>query len=412
MGEWKRVRFSDLASPDRRSFSIGPFGSAITKDNYVAVGVPVVRGVNLGRGRFLDDAFVYISEQKADELRAANVTSGDLVFTHRGTIGQVSMIPRSAAFERYVLSSSQVKARLDESIACPAFYYYWFRSPEGQNSLLANASTVGVPGIASPLATIRSLDVPHPDINEQRAIAAVLGALDDKIAINERIASAALDLAVAEYEFLGSHRGWPTMLLAETARWYSGGTPRTSEPAYWDGDIPWISAKSLQSPWIDCSDRNVSRLGVQNGTRVVPENTVIFVVRGSSLDSEFRVGLTQREVAFGQDCKALRTVANVDPTVLLIALKARDADVLKLVDHAGHGAGRLSTDLISKFEVRLPSPDQLAEARGLLRPLAEAAARMKTENSALVLVRDALLPKLMSGELRVQDGEKVVEDAT
>lgn len=184
---WKFVEYQALASGEPSAFSMGPFGSKLTQRDYVTSGVPLTRGINLARGIFLDDEFVYISPEKADEVISANVRSGDLIFTHRGTIGQVSMIPRNPRFERYVVCSSQVKTRLDESTALPEFYYYWFRSPGGQQSILANTSTVGVPGISAPLSTIRQLKVPHPALSEQRAIATMLGALDDKITINERV---------------------------------------------------------------------------------------------------------------------------------------------------------------------------------------------------------------------------------
>lgn len=288
----------------------------------------------------------------------------------------------------------------------PRFVYYLLKQVDfsGYNS-----------GAAHPMLNrnyIKRMPLRVPRPREQRAISSTLGALDDKITVNERGASTALELAIAEYGRMGIEQAWPSMALGETAHWYSGGTPKTSEPAYWDGDIPWISAKSLQSPWIDRSDRNITELGARNGTRLVPNDTVIFVVRGSSLDSEFRVGLTQCEVAFGQDCKALRTIDTVDSAILLIALKANEAEVLKLVDHTGHGAGRLSTELISKFPVRLPTADQLTAAKAVLRPLAETAAKKRAEIRTLATLRDTLLPKLMSGELRVWDAEKAVEEAT
>src|SRR5262249_38698274 len=147
---------------------------------------------------------------------------------------------------------------------------------------------------------------------------------------------------------------WHSLPMGQSARWLSGGTPSTTDPSYWDGDIPWISAISLKSPWIADSDRKITQLGLEHGTRVVPRGTIIFVVRGSSLDSEFRIGLAQREVAFGQDCKALLAADGIDPVVLFLAIRSHSSEILNLVDHAGHGAGRLATDLITNVLVRLP----------------------------------------------------------
>lgn len=148
---------------------------------------------------------------------------------------------------------------------------------------------------------------------------------------------------------------WHTARLADLAQWTSGGTPRTSEPSYWDGDIPWISAASLKDFFISNSDRNVTAEGAANGTRLVPSGTTIFIVRGMSLMSEFKIGITVREVAFGQDCKALIPNQGIDPFFLAYAIKAQTPTILNLVDAAGHGTGRLQTDRIAALKIPIPT---------------------------------------------------------
>ena len=149
------------------------------------------------------------------------------------------------------------------------------------------------------------------------------------------------------------------MPLRDAGTWLSGGTPFTDEPRYWDGDIPWISAASLKDFHISRSDRCITELGARAGTRLVPPGTVLFVVRGMSLKTEFRVGITERQVAFGQDCKAILPAPGIDGKFLALAIKARSRWVLAMVDEAGHGTGRLPTDLISKLEIGVPEvPEQ------------------------------------------------------
>lgn len=258
---------------------------------------------------------------------------------------------------------------------------------------------------------IGDYEVLLPPVAEQKAIAEVLGALDDKVAVNERIAETALALAEALYIQESVHeQGWREAALADTAKWMSGGTPKTNEPSYWGGDIPWISAASLKSPWLDNSERKVTPLGAENGTRLVPAGTIVFVVRGMSLISEFRVGLTQREVAFGQDCKALVPHPGIDPVVLLLALRARTREILSLVDTAGHGTGRLGTDRIKKLRVRLPVGETGAAFTETLRSLAQRASAVQCENRTLADLRNTLLPQLVTGKIRVKDAMRVVED--
>jgi type I restriction enzyme S subunit len=134
-----------------------------------------------------------------------------------------------------------------------------------------------------------------------------------------------------------------------------GGTPRKSNPDYWGGDIPWISAKSLKNFDIIDSENRVTNEGANNGTKLVPKGTVLFVVRGMSLKSEFRVGITRSEVAFNQDLKALIAANGVHPEFLAYVLKARETEILSLVEEAGHGTGVLPTDRIQNLLVDLPS---------------------------------------------------------
>lgn len=300
--------------------------------------------------------------------------------------------------------------RPNPKVVDPRYLSYLLLGPQVQNELHSRASGSTVPHLR--VDQVRHLTVPKiPKISVQRSVAALLGALDDKIAVNERIAETAADLAEALYIRESSTQGWSGVPLSETARWLSGGTPRTSEPSYWGGDIPWISAASLKSPWIDDADRKVTPMGAANGTRLAPKNAIIFVVRGMSLTSEFRVGLTQREVAFGQDCKALIPHAGINPTTLFLAIKSMTPEILSYVDLAGHGTGRLATNRIANLSVKLPDDNAADDFAQAVVPLIERAGATKRENRTLAALRDTLLPQLVTGKLSIKDAERVVEDA-
>jgi len=156
---------------------------------------------------------------------------------------------------------------------------------------------------------------------------------------------------------------WTVIPLGECGEWYSGGTPDTGMTAYWNGDIPWISASSLHDFYIRDSERRVTQLGLENGTRLMPAQTILFVVRGMSLKTEFRVGIAQRPVAFGQDCKAIIVRAGIDPTFLAYSLRARAPEILSIADEASHGTGRLQTEALQQLEIDFPPlPEQRAIA--------------------------------------------------
>ena len=167
---------------------MGPFGSSIKVSTFVPTGVPIISGQHL-RGIRVNESsgFNFIAPEHAQRLANANVGRGDVVFTHAGNIGQVAYIPEQSQFDRYVISQRQFYMRCDRSKIIPEFVTLYFRSPEGQHQLLANASQVGVPSIAQPVSYLRTVEIPLPPLVEQRAIAHILGTLDDKIELNRRM---------------------------------------------------------------------------------------------------------------------------------------------------------------------------------------------------------------------------------
>jgi type I restriction enzyme, S subunit len=419
MSEWQFVDFQSLSHSDAGSFSIGPFGSAITTDNYVSDGVPVVRGVNLARGIFVDGEFVYITDAKADELTRSNLVAGDLVFTHRGTIGQVSMIPRKPRFRRYVLSSSQVKARLDPTRAFPEFYYYWFRSPEGRQGLLANTSVVGVPGIGQPLATIRKLAVPCPPLAVQRAIVNVLAALDDKIAVNDRITSAVLalgDTCFIEMTRTSTTRRSTLAELAAEKMIIFGDGYRTKRSEHGQPGLPILRVAEVMNGRIkpEFVDFVADSYRSAMGGKVSQAGDVILTTKGTV----GRVAaITAKDPAFvysPQLCY-FRVLANPPLSSSYIYFWLRSSDFWQQAETRKSQtdmADYLSLTDIRKLTIPMSAPGPSQQSSPTLSGLLAQISACHEENKALVELRDALLPMLMSGQIRVRDAEKVVEDVT
>ena len=168
---------------------------------------------------------------------------GDVI-GRKGTLGKTFYMP-----EDYWPHDTTLWVK-DFKGSHPRFIYYFF----------VNLDVMGLDvGSANPTLNrnhVHPLPVRWPeDYDEQVRIADLLGAFDDKIAVNELVAVTSLELALSRYKgAVGQGRYNRIVSMAESARWYSGGTPNTSESAYWGGDIPWISALSLKSPWIDDSE--------------------------------------------------------------------------------------------------------------------------------------------------------------
>lgn len=183
---WKEITIEELQAPKKGAIAMGPFGSRIKTENFVDSGVPIIKGAQL-HGTFLNDvSFDYLTQEKADELSSSKAFRGDIVITHRGTIGQVSVIPFNSKFETYIVSQSQLKVSLNTDLVNPYFVAYFLNSHLGQHRLLANASQVGVPAIAKASTSIKQILVPVPELDVQNQIVENLLNVDNKIALNRQ----------------------------------------------------------------------------------------------------------------------------------------------------------------------------------------------------------------------------------
>src|SRR6267143_5722492 len=106
-GDWRKVTVGDIVALARNALVGGPFGSNLISSDYVPSGIPVIRGQNMG-ARWVGGEFVFVSDAKSASLDANLARPGDIVFTQRGTLGQVSLVP-DGPYERYLVSQSQMK---------------------------------------------------------------------------------------------------------------------------------------------------------------------------------------------------------------------------------------------------------------------------------------------------------------
>lgn len=155
---WTIQKTEEIAN----KIAMGPFGSNIKVATFVDEGVPIISGKHLNETLMEEGGHNFITEEHADKLRNSNVYAGDLIFTHAGNIGQVSLISRKTIVERFVISQRQFYLRPNPEMTSANYLVYFFRSPKGQHVLLANTSQVGVPSIARPSSYLKSIELICP----------------------------------------------------------------------------------------------------------------------------------------------------------------------------------------------------------------------------------------------------------
>ena len=134
---WQDCTIAPLLHQVRNALVGGPFGSNLVTKDYVAMGIPVIRGKNMGE-RWISGEFVFVSNEKAKQLSPNTARPGDLIFTQRGTLGQIAIVPEKL-YDAFIISQSQMKLTVDKEKADALFMYYVLKSPEQQDYILRNA---------------------------------------------------------------------------------------------------------------------------------------------------------------------------------------------------------------------------------------------------------------------------------
>lgn len=186
--DWPEVSVEEIAALGSNSLSTGPFGSAISSKFFTDFGVPVIRGSNLSSDvgvKLIDEGLVFVSFDKAKEFSRSIARRGDLIFTCWGTINQIGIIHDKSKYSEYVVSNKQMKLTVDPRKINPNFLYYVFSSPEKQQEILSNGIGAAVPGFN--LGQLKRHKFKFPPLSFQQNVVQILGALDDKIALNRRI---------------------------------------------------------------------------------------------------------------------------------------------------------------------------------------------------------------------------------
>lgn len=437
-GKWRYVKLADIAE----KIAMGPFGSSIKVETFVETGIPIINGQHL-HGIRLDETpgFNFITPEHADRLKNANVQKGDIIFTHRGDIGQVAYIQEDSQYDRYVISQSQFYMRCKRDYVIPEFIVYYFKTPEGRHKLLANASQVGVPSLAQPVSYLRNITVPLPPITEQRAIAHILGTLDDKIELNRRM-NETLE-AMARAIFKAWFVDFEPVRAKMDGRWKRGeslpGLPAhlydlfpdrlvDSElgeipegwevkplPAVIDINPPRTLRKGQVAPYLDMGSMptgsaralSVGYRGFGSGMRFTNGDTLVARItpcleHGKTCFVDF---LRPGEVGWGStEYIVLRPKPPLPPEFAYFVARTETFRTFAISNMIGtSGRQRVSAGSLNGFLLAVPSESVTQKFGDIVRDIMSQMKVHDDESRTLVAMRDGQLPKLMSGAILVKD---------
>lgn len=416
MKEWKEYKISEIIE----EIAMGPFGSNIKVDNFIEFGIPVLNGSNLQGFKLNEDSFNYVSEEKADSLGKANAFRGDVVITHRGTLGQIVYIPINSKHERYVISQSQFRLKLNQNIIRPDFFVYFFHTRIGQHLILMNASQVGVPALARPTSTFKEISIPIPPMEIQNKVMAILLSLDDKIELNRRInenleqhAQALFKSWFVDFEpfkngkFVDSELGmiperWKVGQLLDFGKIICGKTPSKNIKDFFGGDIPFIKIPDMHNQlFIVNTEDSLSVEGskTQQAKLLPPYSLLVSCIA--------TVGLVAINTKPSHTNQQINSIVPQNRNSLyylylnLILMKKQ----LENMGRGGTTTLNINTTSFGKIRIIIPSNEVLDNFSYIATPLFKEIEILSKQVFELAHLRDTLLPKLMSGELKLSEIE-------
>jgi type I restriction enzyme S subunit len=373
-------------------------------------------------------------------LRIGFAKPGDVLLSHNAIVGRVAVVPSCAG--RLLLGTSLTYFRLNTSRISPRYFAAQLAGAHFQQQLAAVMSHSTRNQV--PITAQKRLRVVVPPLGAQQAIAEVMGALDDKVELNrqmnetlEAIARALFKSWFVDFDSVrakmtgrapfgmdaatatlfpaalgadGIPIAWARRPLGALVDALSGGTPSKADPAMWTGDIPWISPKVMTEIFADDASSRVAVDAIGNGTRLAPSGATLVMVRGMGLHECVRVSQARRAVTFNQDVKAL-VPREIAPALLLMAMLDAQTELLGKVESSGHGTGKLPSEILLGYPIAMPSLEVQHALARTFDVLLDRIWVAREESRTLAELRDLLLPKLLSGELRIRDAEKAVEAA-
>ncbi|MBF0155544.1 MAG: restriction endonuclease subunit S [Magnetococcales bacterium] len=429
VNEWKQVKLGEVLG--QKGYIRGPFGSALKRDELQSSGIPVYEQQHAIYGT--REFRFFIDEGKHRKLSRFTVQADDLIISCSGTLGRVSLIRDTDPVG--IISQALLILRPDTRVISPRFLLQILSSPAGFHSLVS-VSTGSVQVNIANRSIIENVDLLLPPLTEQRAIAAVLGALDDKIELNRRMSADLEAMARALFKdwfvdfgpVRAKTEGRPAYLAKEIWDLFPDALDDEDKPVGWRyGALKEVA----ESPCRGIKPSDVSEDTPYIGLEHMPRRSIALADwahagKVTSNKSVFNKG----EFLFGKlrpyfhkvGIAAINGICSTDIVVVRPKGKEWGGCVLACIssdpfvnytDQLSNGAKmpRTSWNDMGAYEICIPDKPVAQTFEDTVAPMLGQIIHNIHESQFLAQLRDLLLPRLMTGEIRVCDAEKAVEVA-
>lgn len=361
----------------------GPFGSNLKVSSFVDSGFPIVDGANLKGYKVTDNITKFVTEEKARSLHRSIAHRGDVVVTISGTVGQISYIPEDSQYSEYLCSQRQFRATFDTSRVYVPYLVFYFHTYEGQHKILSFANQTGVPALAQPLKNFRQIRLRLPEFMEQRKIASVIEKINDKIEKNEAINHNLQQQAFALFDNLFPNISDGLCTIGDYITPKRGRNLLSKDAV--PGTVPVVAG------------------GLEPSTYHNTANTLapVLTISASGANAGF-VNLWHKPV-WSSDSSFIDSSMTEDVYFWFVMLKKRQREIFDA--QTGSAQPHIYPQHIAAMTIRSLDHALMSDYTSQVTPLFALIGANKDENDRLTSVRDALLPKLMSGEIDVSEVE-------
>lgn len=358
-----------------------------------------------------DKKYVYNTE-KSITVEGLNNSStkllhkDNIIISARGTVGELAMIPYDMVFNQSCFGLIP-KGNND-----PHFVYYLLK--DKVRSL--KSQTQGSVFDTITKATFDRIECADYSEEDQRRIASILSSLDRKIELNNKINADLEEMAQAIFKnwfvdfepfkdgkFVDSElgmipEGWKVGRLTDVIKLMPGGTPKTTEPLYWDnGTIPFFSPKDVNGVYCFATEKHITETGLNKcSSNLYPKDTIFITCRGTV----GKVCLAACDMAMNQSNYAIKAIDGYSQYYVFFLVKSV---VERLIKKSNGAVFSAITSKDFDEEILIPSQKAVEDFTNVIDGFFRRIFTIGTENSRLSLLRDTLLPRLMSGEIEVPE---------
>ncbi len=406
--EWKEVTLGEITNLviDYRGKTPLKLGSSWSDSGYRALSAK-----NIKTGQIVaEDSIRFVDEELYRKWMKDEVKKGDILITSEAPFGQIYYWDSD---EKIVLSQRLFDVRLNDEV-CHKYVYYFMTSHRYQKDLEGRATGTTVTGLRQP--ELLKSTILLPPLSAQRSIASILSSLDRKIELNNKINADLEEMAQAIFKnwfvdfepfkdgkFVNSElgmipEGWKVGTLTDVIKLMPGGTPKTSEPLYWEnGTIPFFSPKDVSGLYCFETEKHITEAGLNKcSSNLYPKDTIFITCRGTV----GKVCLTACNMAMNQSNYAIKAMDGYSQYYVYYLVKSV---VERLIKKSNGAVFSAITSKDFDEEILIPSKKAVEDFTNVIDGFFRRIVTIGSENSHLSLLRDTLLPRLMSGEIEVPE---------